>query len=336
MDYREALMNLSDQDLKFIYSHLFEKENVNDIHRIELIESIRQEVLTEDYMSHMLTVMPDDEYEVYMRAVNAGHEFIPLPGERMPFTLQFLMMFESKKGLTVPSDLIDEIKTLDFKAIAERRTQVDNEKTFVTGIIFLYGYVHEQHIAQLYETYFGEQLPVEKLDEWIDILGLKRLNDVIMMPAIYEGYDGKETPPYSPNYYYHPATLEELGQFSGPLHHQHTAEMKDLLAFIMTHTTELPEEDRAELMDSAVFLIVASNDANATMEELINMFAKDLTDQEFEMFESLYIKALETTRLWIYGGMTVEEVRESAVEREKIEEEEKEKKVINFDVFRQN
>ena len=112
--------------------------------------------------------------------------------------------------------------------------------------------------------------------------------------------------------------------------------MQDLLTFIETHTQELPKEERDELMDAAVFLIIASNDANVTMEELINMFAKNLSTQEFDMFESLFVKTLDTTRLWIYGGMTVEEVREATEEREKVEEEEKEKKVINFDVFRQN
>ncbi len=336
MDYREALMNLSDQDLKLIYSYLFEKEDVGDIHRIELIESIRQEVLETDYISQMLVMMPEDEYGIYMKAVKAGHEFVPMPADRMPFALQLLLMFESKKGLMIPSDLTEEINKLNIKEIEADRTHVDNEKTFLTGVLFLYGYVHEQHVARLYNDYFGEPLPIEKFDEWIAILGLKRVNDVVMMPAIYEGYEGEETPPYSPNYYYHPASLEELGLYAGPDHHRHTQEMQDLLTFIETHTQELPKEERDELMDAAVFLIIASNDANVTMEELINMFAKNLSTQEFDMFESLFVKTLDTTRLWIYGGMTVEEVREATEEREKVEEEEKEKKVINFDVFRQN
>ncbi|KAA1039327.1 hypothetical protein ERX35_007075 [Macrococcus equipercicus] len=332
MDYREALMNLSDQDLRFIYSHLID-EDTTDVHRIELIESIRQLVLSEDYMTQMLTMMPEDEYQLYMNAVNQGHDFVPLPAERMLFTLQFLMMFESRKGLMIPHDLVDAVKALDKSAIAARRTQVDQEKAFITGIIFLYGYVHEQHIAKLYRTYFEEPLPVDKLDEWMTILGLKRVNDIVMMPAIYDSYDGQETPAYSPNYYYEPATLEELAQFSRPDHHRHTPAMQNLLDFIALHTEE---DNREEVMDTAVFLIVASNDANVTMEELIDLFAGSLSDEAFETFESLYMKTLETTRLWIYGGMTVEEVKAAADEREKVEEEEKEKKVINFDVFRQN
>lgn len=331
MDYREALMKLSDEDLKYIHQQVFHEQNVEDLHRIELIESIRKEVLSEAYIRQMLTVMPEEEYAVYMKAVKNKHEFIPIPAERMLFSLQFLMLFESKKGLELPSDLIEEINHISIAPLEENRAVVVQGQNFISGSMLLYGIVHKQHLANIYQQYFNEPLSQEMLDLWIEAMQLEQLEDLIMMPGLIERLPSDEIPAYHPENYYVPASFEELSTYAAS-HHHDSEGLHQLLNFMDHH---LPEDMNAQdLKEMTTFLIASTLDANATMETLIDIFAKNLSEDEFEQFEALYIKALETTRMWAYGGKTVKEAAEEQAHRVRQEEREKEKKVIDIDVFR--
>lgn len=334
MDYREALMKMPESHLKVIYEQLFD-ESADGQHQIQLVESIRKEVLSQQYIEHMLVHMPDDEYKFYMKAVEAEHTYIPMMKDRMPFAVQFLMMFESSRGLMIPHDLLDEVKRLNHIKLEKARKQLGEEQTFITGVMFLYGYVHLQLVRELYEQYFGKVLPDEKIEEWKMAIGLAQVDDMIMLPVVYEGYDGTAEQPYHPNRYYHPASLKELELYTGHAYHRHGEEMQEFLAFIDTHTQDVTAEEKESLFDTVTFLVIASGDANITMQELINLFAHRLSEQEFTMFESLFVKVMQHTRLWVYGGMTETEMNNMKQAQEAREAEEKEKKVIDLDVFRQ-
>ncbi|TDM00808.1 hypothetical protein [Macrococcus carouselicus] len=326
MDYREALLNLNEVDLRYIYEQLFHESAV-ELHSIELIESIRQEVFDHRYLERTLQAMPAGEYELLMQAIEAEHEFMPVPGERVLFALQSLLMFETKKGMIIPFDLAREIKELNIREIEAARTQLEQDLNFITGVLFLYGYAHREHIEKLYRLYFNEELSSEKLENMLMPLGIEPVGDMIMLPVIREGFTGQRLPAYDEKHYYVPATFDELKQYAGAEHHRNEQALNALLAFV-------EEQESEELADTVRFLIIASNDANLTMKELINLFAKNLSEPDFEIFEHLFIAALEETRLWIYGGKKLDEIRGEIEEQEQVEEEEREKKVINLDVFR--
>ncbi|ULG71751.1 hypothetical protein [Macrococcus brunensis] len=334
MDYREALHNLNDIDLKYIYEQLFQ-ESAAELHQIELIESIRKEAFSSDYLKQILQLMPSDEYSLLMRSIEEEHEFVPVPSERVFFALQSLLMFETKQGMILPSDLRREIQQLDKREINVKRQQLEQDLDFMTGALFLYGYVHSQHVEQLHKQYFNEELSEERLSHTLQLLGIEPVNDMIILPVIRDGFVDQKLPEYRAEHYYTPESFEELKRYAGSHHHQHEEALNNLLGFIQTHASEDGEE-LAELIDTVRFLIIASNDANLTMEELINLFAKDLSEPQFEMFEQLFVIALEETRLWIYGGKKLSEVRLEIESQEQAEEEEKEKKVINLDVFRKD
>ncbi len=334
VDYREALLNLNDSDLKYIYEQLFQ-ESAAELHQIELIESIRKEVFTSEYLNRILLLMPSDEYALLMHAVEEKHEFVPVPAERVFFALQSLLMFETKQGMVLPFDLRDEIKQLNKRDLDEKRQQLEQDLDFITGVLFLYGYVHRQHVEQLYRQYFDEELTEERLNHMLELLGIEQVEDMMILPVIREGFVGQKLPDYHAEHYYTPETFEELKLYAGSHHHQHEESLNHFLDFIQTHASQESKES-AELIDTIRFLMIASNDANLTMEELINLFAKDLSEPEFKMFEQLFITALEETRLWVYGGKKLSEIRQEIEEQEQAEEEEKEKKVINLDVFRKD
>ncbi|GGB11985.1 hypothetical protein ERX37_09825 [Macrococcus hajekii] len=329
MDYREALLNLNEVDLKYIYEQLLH-ESAADLHSIEMIESIRHKVLTKEYLERTLQVMPSDEYDLFMQAVQAGHEFIPVPESRVFFSLQSLLMFETKQGMIIPFDLADEIKTLNKNNIEAERQQLEQDLLFMTGALFLYGYVHRQHLDKMYRHYFNEALSEKRLVHIITLLGIEPLEDLIVLPVIHEGFTGQTLPDYDVSHYYMPESFEELKQYAGADHHCNEEALNALLDFVGEHS----EDNTDELLDTVRFLVIASNDANLTMEEMIKLFAKNLSTPEFEMFERLFIKALEETRLWIYGGKKLGEMKEEIQHQEQIEENEKEKKVINLEVFR--
>lgn len=333
MDYREALMKMPENHLKVIYEQLFD-DSADEQHQIQLVESIRKEVLSKAYIEQILIHMPEDEYNFYMKAIEAEHTYIPMMKERMPFAVQFLLMFESPRGLLIPHDLIKEVKALNPARLKEARKQLDKEQTFIAGVMFLYGYVHVQLVKELYQQYFNETLSDEMIESWKQAIGLHQVDDMIMLPVVYEGYDGSSVQQYNPHRYYRPASLEELKLYTGREHHRHGQEMQELLAFIDTHTEDETAEEKEVLFDTVTFLIIASGDANITMQELINLFAHRLSEQEFKMFESLFIKVLEHTRLWVYGGMTETEMNQTRKEQQERQTEEKEKKVIDLDVFR--
>ncbi|ULG74011.1 hypothetical protein [Macrococcus brunensis] len=334
MDYREALHNLNDIDLKYIYEQLFQEEAA-ELHQIELIESIRKEVFSLTYLNRILQLMPSDEYSLLMHSIEEEHEFVPVPSERVFFALQSLLMFETKQGMILPFDLRRMIKQLDKQDIEVKRQQLEQDLEFITGVLFLYGYVHRQHVEQLYKRYFNQELSEERLNYLLQLLGIQPVEDMIILPVIRDGFVAQELPAYDAEHYYVPENFAELKLYAGSHHHQHEEALNHLIDFIQIHASEEEEEIR-ELIDTARFLIIASNNANLTMEELINLFAKDLPEPQFEKFEQLFITALNETRLWIYGGKKLSEVSQEIEAQKQAEEEEKEKKVINLDVFRKD
>lgn len=314
MDYREILLKMNEDTLKVIYESLFNIEAAEDITSVELIESIRKEVFTHEYIEAFLLSLSDDEFNIYMNAVKNNTPFIPMLAKRMKYPIQRLMLFEGTNGLMLPEDLLEEVKTLDLNKIDNERQLIIRDNDFIFGANYLYGYVHEAHLKMLYKKYFGETLTDELMNDWKRDLGLVTIGNVVVLPDLYdESLEVLSELTYNEHDYYVPKTFDALTNALQEMNDVTNPDVQALLTFIKERLHDLPEEQYDELEQFVFTNILLTITPNATMEAFINSFAHHFSKEDFEQFEKLFLSTLENRRLMMHKGFTLNEKKHSKV-----------------------
>ncbi|TDM02294.1 hypothetical protein [Macrococcus carouselicus] len=296
----------------------------------ELITLLSERFHKKDSLYYEMLIQNESEFRLLQDALSAKHNVLNLAPEDMEQMTAALIVFDIDEKLVIPHDTYTSLLQLPMQTIENKKEKYEQDLTFITSNLMLYGFVSRDHLESHYEKVYRQSFEPDSIDLFLSIYDM----------SVYEGYivdslldswvedkndfhDLKQFP------YYEFKDPREVYDYIGPDHHLQTPEMKILVNFLKKNTSLSPEE-WDHLIEGIQVYTMGAPDFESASQEIGELIKGLFSREERQTFNRLYRNMFNHTRQWILAGHTPLEIEEMAIQQEEMKRSIKMNKIVTI------
>lgn len=261
-------------------------------------------------------------------ALSENHNIIHLSPKDLGQMVAALIIFDIDKKLVIPEDTKQALMKLPLDAIEQKKDKYEQDFTFISSNLMLYGFVTRDHLEAHYEKTYQDTFEADSIDLFLSIYDLQIHEGYIVDALLDSWVDDKEAFQELQQFpYYEFKDPHEVYDFVGPDHHLQTPQMKNLGKFLKKKTQLSPDE-WDHLIESIQVYTMGAPDFESAQHEISLLIKGQFAREDREQFDFLYKDFFQHTRQWILGGHTPAEIEKMELERESMKRSIKMNKIV--------